>query len=117
MGQFGRITSLADLPSAVVLKRYIKAAMQLNDDKTAAPRTPKKRAPKPTLAMPEDLKKALARTRGATAQFALFAPGRRREYIEWLVDAKSDATRQRRLKTAVEWIAEGKSRHWKYQRG
>ncbi len=64
MGQFGRITSLADLPSAVVLKRYIKAAMQLNDEKTAVPRAAKKRV-KPELAMPDDLKKALARTRDA----------------------------------------------------
>ena len=79
MGQFGRITSLKDLPSAVVLKRYVKAAMQLNDDKAAAPRVPKKRNLKPTLAMPDDLKKALARTRDASAHFEKFAPSRQRE--------------------------------------
>ena len=90
--------------------------MQLNDDKTAAPRVPKKRNPKPTLAMPDDLKKALARTRGAATHFEKFAPSRQREYIEWISDAKSDATRQRRLATAVEWIAEGKPRRWKYQK-
>jgi uncharacterized protein YdeI (YjbR/CyaY-like superfamily) len=111
MGQFGRITSLADLPPASELKRYVKVAME-------APRIPKKKsAPKPKLAMPDDLKKALARTRGATAHFEKFAPSKQREYIEWLLEAKTEATRQRRLVSAVEWIAAGKSRHWKYQQG
>jgi uncharacterized protein YdeI (YjbR/CyaY-like superfamily) len=58
----------------------------------------------------------LARTRGAAAHFEKFAPSRQREYIEWVIEAKGEATRQRRHATAVKWIAQGKTRHWKYQK-
>jgi uncharacterized protein YdeI (YjbR/CyaY-like superfamily) len=39
-----------------------------------------------------------------------------REYIEWLTEAKSEETRQKRLETAIAWISEGKPRNWKYQK-
>lgn len=77
----------------------------------------KRPAPKPraTLPVPADLAKALAKSKKAQAVFDAFPPSQRREYIEWLLEAKREETRARRLETALEWIAEGKPRHWKYQ--
>ena len=66
--------------------------------------------------MPDDLKARLHRQRKASAAFDAFSPSQRRDYIEWITEAKTDATRQKRLDTAVEWIAEGKSRNWKSER-
>ncbi|MEO8460483.1 MAG: YdeI/OmpD-associated family protein [Dokdonella sp.] len=111
MGQFGRITALSDLPSAKVLAGYIKQAMALNEAGIQPPKTPSK---KPTLAIPDDLVAALKRNRKAAAVFEKFAPSHRREYIEWLTEAKRAETRERRLATAIEWISEGKQRNWKY---
>lgn len=116
MGQFGRITAVADLPPAAALTRYISQAMALNADgaqvKVKAPPKPKVvRA----LTVPDDLAAALADHPDAGARFSAFTPGAQREYIAWLEEAKTEATRLRRLAQAVEWIAEGKTRNWKYQ--
>jgi len=70
--------------------------------------------PKKALPVPKDLKAALEKNKKALAAFDDFSPSHRREYIEWITGAKSDETRQRRLAQAIEWMAEGKSRHWKY---
>lgn len=111
MGQFGKVTKISELPSASALAAYIKRAMKLNEEGVKAPRaTPKKRA----LTMPPDLAAALKKNRRAAAAFAAFSPTNQREYIEWLVEAKRDETRARRLSQAIEWIAEGKPRNWKY---
>ncbi|HXR63679.1 MAG TPA: YdeI/OmpD-associated family protein [Rudaea sp.] len=111
MGQFGKVTKISELPSASALAAYIKRAMKLNEEGVKAPRaTPKKRA----LTMPPDLAAALKKNRRAAAAFAAFSPSNQREYIEWLVEAKRDETRARRLSQAIEWIAEGKPRNWKY---
>lgn len=112
MGQFGRITSVADLPPRRVLVGYLKKAMQLNEAGLSLPRRKPVRRKPPTL--PAELKRALARNRKAGAGFAGFNPGQQREYVEWITEAKTEATRQRRLDTAVGWIAEGKPRNWKY---
>ncbi len=115
MGDFGRMTSLKDLPSDARVKKLIKDAMKLNDD--GAPRVPrKKRAPKPPAAVPADLARALASDAKARATFDAFSPSHRREYIEWIVEAKAAATRERRLATTLEWLAEGKPRNWKYMK-
>lgn len=66
--------------------------------------------------VPDDLQQALKKNRAAHAVFEKFSPTNRREYVEWLEDAKTQATRDKRLATAVEWIAEGKIRNWKYAR-
>jgi uncharacterized protein YdeI (YjbR/CyaY-like superfamily) len=71
---------------------------------------------KPTLKTPPDLNSALSKSKKATAAFAAFSPSCRREYIEWIVDAKRPETREQRITTAVGWIAEGKQRNWKYQK-
>jgi len=114
MGQFGRITKLSDLPSKKVLTGYIKKAMELNEAGVKSPTRSKPKAPRPELAVPDDLAAALGANPAARAAFDKFSPSHRREYIEWITEAKTPATRNRRLETAIEWIAEGKPRNWKY---
>lgn len=116
MGHFGRITSVDDLPPRDVLIGYVRQAMALNETGVKAPSRTKTGAKKPELEVPGDLAEALGRNAAAQATFDGFSPSHRREYVEWITEAKTDATRQKRLAQAVEWMAEGKSRHWKYAR-
>ena len=113
MGQFGRITSVKDLPAKRVLMGYVKQAMALNEAGTTVKRAVK---PKPALRMPADLKAALAKNRRALATFEGFSPSAKRDYLEWVLEAKQPATRAKRIATAVGWIAEGKRRNWKYEK-
>jgi uncharacterized protein YdeI (YjbR/CyaY-like superfamily) len=117
MGSFGRITSLEDLPSRTALTRYIKAAMKLNVDgvKVVRDKTTKDKKP---VGMPAELKAALAlaKHKKARATFEAFSPSHQREYMEWIGEAKGEETRARRLAQALEWMAEGKSRNWKYMK-
>jgi uncharacterized protein YdeI (YjbR/CyaY-like superfamily) len=112
MGQLGRIRSLKDLPPNKTLTGWIRKGMALNEQGVKVPRAsrPKKREAR----VPADLQKALARNAKARAAFAAFSPSHRREYVEWLEEAKRPETREKRVATAVEWMAEGKSRNWKY---
>lgn len=114
MGSFGCIKSLADLPSEKTLIRYVRKAAALNDAGIKAPgRTqPKKKEP---LAVPEDFGAALKKNAKARKTFENFPPSKRREYVDWVVGAKLEKTRKERLATSIEWLAEGKTRHWKYQ--
>lgn len=114
MGHFDRITSIKDLPPAKVLIAYIKEAMKLNEEGMKANAKPKK-VLKP-LAPPADLVKALSKNKKAKIHFDAFTPGKRNEYIVWITDAKSEETRAKRMTQATEWIAEGKSRNWKYEK-
>ena len=114
MGQFGRIERLADLPGKRELTRIVREAVALADAGVKPPRAPK-RAARGELEVPEDLRKALARNAAARRTFEGFSPSHRREYIEWLVEAKREDTRARRLAQTLEQLAAGKSRHWKYQ--
>jgi uncharacterized protein YdeI (YjbR/CyaY-like superfamily) len=111
MGQFGRITKVADLPPKKELVGYIKKAMQLNEDGIRTPRSAKRKPPPRT---PADLAAALKKNRKALATYETFSPTAKRDYVEWITEAKTDATRLRRLATAVEWMAKGKQRNWKY---
>jgi uncharacterized protein YdeI (YjbR/CyaY-like superfamily) len=115
MGHFGRITSLKDLPSKKVLASYIKYAMQLNDDGVSAPARAKPAAPR-ALEIPADLHAALDAVPAARAHFDSFSPSKQRDYADWLSEAKTEATRTRRREQAIEWIAEGKARNWKYEK-
>ena len=115
MGQFGRITKQSELPGKRELAGFVKQAMARVEAGAAAP-AKKKPAPKPALDVPDDLSAALRRNAKARATFDGFAPGYRRDYIEWIVDAKREDTRQRRIAQAVEWLAEGKTRNWKYMK-
>jgi uncharacterized protein YdeI (YjbR/CyaY-like superfamily) len=112
MGQFGRITSLDDLPSDRTLTSYIKKAAVLNDEGVKVARK-RPLASKP-LEVPEDLVAALSRNSQARKSFDAFSPSHQREYVEWVTEAKTRGTRQKRLATAVAWMAQGKSRNWKY---
>jgi uncharacterized protein YdeI (YjbR/CyaY-like superfamily) len=114
MGQFGRITAISDLPPRSVLARYIKVAMRLNEEGVKSP-TRTKRTKKP-LAVPADLSAALRRNAKARTTFEEFSPSHRREYIEWITEAKREETRKKRLATTLEWLAEGKPHNWKYKR-
>jgi uncharacterized protein YdeI (YjbR/CyaY-like superfamily) len=115
MGQFGRIERLADLPSKRALGALVKKAMALGD--AGATRAPARRtARRPPADVPDDLAAALAKNRKARETFERFGNSDRREYIEWITEAKREATRAQRLATTLEWLAEGKSRNWKYEK-
>jgi len=102
MGQFGRIESLA------------RAAWEAGQqEKASAPAAPKARREAP--AVPDDLAAALRARASARERFDAFTPSQQREYVEWIVQAKRTATREARIAQSVEWIAEGKTRNWKYQ--
>ena len=114
-GQFGRIESLDDLPADKELAKIITFAKKLNDDEVKAPPM-RKAGPRPELKAPADLLAALAKNKKAKATFENFPPGQRREYVSWVIEAKQAETRDKRIKTAVEWMTEGKVRNWKYVR-
>jgi uncharacterized protein YdeI (YjbR/CyaY-like superfamily) len=114
MGNFGRLTTVKDLPSRRDLMKYVKQAMKLNEAGTRVTRP--RKAAKPPVKTPADLAAALKKNRKAAATWDGFAPSHRREYAEWITGAKQAATRERRLKQAVEWMAEGKARNWKYEK-
>lgn len=111
--QFGRMRSVKDLPPKKQLAAYIKKAMQLNEEGVKVVRPTKKR---PTLEMPEYFMAAIRKNRKALAGYEKLSPSRQRDYIEWIIDAKTEPTRDKRVVQAVEWMAEGKSRNWKYER-
>lgn len=114
MGSFGRIASLRDLPPRRELVALLRRAMKLNDDGV---RRPVRAARRPAAVRPPaDLLAALRRNRPALATWEALAPGHRREYVEWITEAKRDETRARRLATAVEWLAEGRRRNWRYEK-
>ena len=111
--QFGRIEHLSDLPSEKALAAFIHKAMALNDAGVKMPGRPKR--PPKKLIVPVALKTALASNKRAKGAFEAFSPSHKREYAEWIAAAKGEETRERRIKTAIEWMTEGKSRNWKYQ--
>jgi len=112
MGQFGRITSVKDLPSKKVLTAYVKKAMKLNE---AGVKVAKPKAAPRELVVPDYFIAALEENPAAYEVFNKFSPSAKREYCEWLTEAKTEATRDKRMAQAVEWIAEGKKRNWKYE--
>jgi uncharacterized protein YdeI (YjbR/CyaY-like superfamily) len=112
LDRLGRMSDVTDLPSSAAVKRCVKLAMRFNVDGTSAPKRPAR--PKPPLMAPPDLKRALAGNRKAREAFEGFSPSHRREYVEWITEAKQEATRLRRLETTIAWLEEGKPRNWKY---
>jgi hypothetical protein len=119
MGSLGKIASLKDLPPDKKLVGYIRQAAALidaglGDNRVVVARRVVK-APKPPVEVPAEFTAALRRDRKAAATYAAFSLSCQREYAEWIADAKRPETRDRRIAQAVEWIAEGKQRNWKYQ--
>ena len=114
MGQFGRITRLADLPPRKVIIGYVKKAVAL--DEAGVKRAVKPRSGRPgKVSVPADLATALKGNAKARNTFDAFSPTNKCEYVEWITEAKRAQTRQKRLATAIAWMAEGKPRNWKYQ--
>lgn len=112
MGQFGRFASIDDMPSEPALVAMVKEAMALNESGVKVAR--KRTAPRPTPRTPSYMLSALEQNAKALAAWTAFPPSHKREYIEWITEAKRDETRQRRLGQAIEMLAEGKTRNWKY---
>ena len=112
MGQFGRLTSLDDLPDDTELIRIIQATASARAEPAPRP----KKAPRTELPVPEELAAALDQVSAAQAVFEGFSPSHRREYCEWIGEAKRPETRAARVTQAIEWLAEGKTRNWKYQK-
>ena len=113
MGQFGRIASIDDLPSERTLIALVRRAALLNEKGVKVPRI---RKPKAALSTPRDLMAALRKNGAARRAFQGMSPSHRREYVEWIMEAKRDETRARRIKTAVEWMSLGRGLNWKYAR-
>jgi uncharacterized protein YdeI (YjbR/CyaY-like superfamily) len=114
MGSMGRIESLADLPSTTTLRRLIKEAVLLNEQGVKVVK--KAKNPVGKLAVPAYFTKVLRTNKQAQGNFDSFSPSARGEYVEWITDAKNEQTREKRIAQAIEWIAEGKHRHWKYMK-
>ncbi len=112
MGHLGKLTSVKDLPTDKIFGSYIKDAMSLID---SGVKLKKKSPKKASTAAQEDFLNTLAKNKRAFSAFEKFSPSQRKEYVGWIEDAKTDATRVKRIQTAVEWISEGKIRNWKYQ--
>ena len=116
MGHLGKLETIKDLPKDAVLKKHIKTAMKLNEEGVKLPaRSQVKHVEKKELTIPDYFTKELKKNKAAKEHFSKFSYSGKKEYIEWLEEAKTDATREKRMEQALEWIAEGKSRHWKYK--
>lgn len=115
MGQFGRITAISDLPDDETLLGYLREAKRLNDENIKVPQAPKDLKVK-DLTVPEFLLEALKDNPLAAETWDKFAYSHRKEYVNWITEAKTEATREKRLATAIEWLAEGKTQMWRYSK-
>ena len=116
MGHLGRLGSLKDLPSDKKMTVWIKEAMLLTDNGVKLPSKAKPATDKIELAVPDYFVKAIAKNKKAKQVFENFACSHKKEYLEWITEAKTEETRNKRMETALEWITEGKGRNWKYQK-
>ncbi|HMN23276.1 MAG TPA: YdeI/OmpD-associated family protein [Ignavibacteriaceae bacterium] len=115
MGHYGKITSLEDLPSDKKIIAHIKNAMMLNEKGIKIP--PKKlTSTKKEIVVPDYFIKQLIKNKKAFTTFENFSPSHKREYVEWIIEAKTDETKNRRIQTAIEWLSESKPRNWKYMK-
>jgi uncharacterized protein YdeI (YjbR/CyaY-like superfamily) len=119
MGSFGRITNLTDLPSDKRMLGWIRQAASFVDSgqytSPIAARRKVVKPQKPSLDASAEFTSALRKNKRAASVFAAFSPSCKREYVEWIAEAKRPETRDKRIASAIEWIAEGKQRNWKYQ--
>jgi uncharacterized protein YdeI (YjbR/CyaY-like superfamily) len=114
MGSFGRLTKRADLPSDAELMRLIKEAVRLNDEGVKRATKPKPKANR-ELTVPDCLTTALRKNKKARATFEGFSYSHKKEYVEWITEAKREDTRERRIATTIAWLSKGKARNWKYE--
>src|SRR4029078_11034911 len=115
MGRLEKITSLEDLPPDNKLTSWIDEAVKLNDDNVKLPER-KKTGSKKEMEIPDGFQKALNKNKKAASAFNNFSPSHRYEYLEWINGAKTEATKNKRITTGIEWIAEEKQRNWKYMK-
>jgi uncharacterized protein YdeI (YjbR/CyaY-like superfamily) len=114
MGQFGKLLTVKDLPTRQELKRYIREAIRINAAGIKDERIPSLSVRSARITLPAPFRAALNKNKKALAAFKDFSPTNKKEYITWIREAKREETRERRIRTAIEWIAEGKPRNWKY---
>lgn len=114
-GSIGKLTSLSDLPSDAILIEYIQNAAKLNSEGIKKPIV-KATTEKIEIPVPDYFTAALKENPEAMEHFDKFSYSHRKEYLQWITEAKSEETRQKRIATAIEWISEGKGRNWKYER-
>jgi uncharacterized protein YdeI (YjbR/CyaY-like superfamily) len=114
MGHFGKITSLRDLPSDTQFVAYVRKAAELNETGVGKPREKPATKTRKPLTIPGYFTTALAGDKKAAANFERFSPSHKKEYLDWINEAKREETREQRLRTAIKWIAQGKPRNWKY---
>jgi hypothetical protein len=114
----GRLTSLSDLPDDATLAAMLQEAADLNARGVRLP----DRAPKtpPVIDMPSAVATAvataLAANPAAQAVWDAKSAAWRKDYLVWITAAKTDPTRDARIAEALDWIADGKARFWKYQK-
>ena len=114
MGNMGKITNVKDIPPDKVMIGFLKQAAELNEKGIKPPA--KKKAPPKEPDIPDYISNELKKNKSAAKTFNGFSPSHRKEYIEWITEAKTDATRQKRLKQAIKWMEDGKPRNWKYMK-
>ena len=112
MGRLGRVTSIKDLPDEKILAGYVRKSVELNEQGTKS--SVRTRQPREPIRVPPDLADALKKNAKARTTFENFSPTNQREYVEWLMGAKRQDTRERRLRTAIQWLSEGKPHNWRY---
>ncbi len=112
MGNLGKITSVDDLPTDKKLKGWIKEAKKLNDEEVKLPK--RKKNTKKEIEMPAEFEAALNKNKKALATFSNLSPSHKHEYLEWITEAKTGDTKNKRITSTIELLSDGKSRHWKY---
>lgn len=115
MGNLGKITSLKDLPSNKTLIALLREAVKLNEEGIKLPKKDSS-ADKKVIIVPDYIASALKKNKSAQNNFSAFSYSNKKEYIEWITEAKTAATREKRISTMIEWVAEGKPRNWKYMK-
>ncbi len=113
MGVFGKMKSINDLPSIDIFKTMLFEAMELTDAGKTIPKATKNAI---ELIESPDLLKCLATNEKALSKYNSFPPSHKKEYNQWILEAKTEVTRQKRIAQAAEWISEGKGRNWKYEK-
>jgi uncharacterized protein YdeI (YjbR/CyaY-like superfamily) len=114
MGNLGKITNIAELPTDTILRKYLKAALKLNEDGIKVPKATKTKSAEP-IVTPDDLAAAITANEAASVVYSKFSNSHKKEYVEWIEEAKTLTTRNKRIAQAVEMIAENKSKNWKYK--
>ncbi len=113
MGHLGKITSLKDLPKDSVLAKYIHEGMKLNE---LGIKMPVKKTKSADVEVPDYFSAALSKNKKAKEHFEAGSNSHKKEYVTWITEAKTEETRKKRMATAIEWLSEGKSRNWKYEK-